>query len=203
MKDFKKLIEILDPNTLLGALVIAALLFAGGLFLSWGIKRLTIEALRHDRRDMIDQISLNFLSRLIGLFVWIVLLTFYAHLIPALDRLASAMLAGVGLASVIIGFAAQQTLGNLVAGISLVLYRPFRQGDRLQVAAPTSAEFDTGTVENISLGFTQLRSDDGREIIIANGTMAQQTMIKLPRETPEAPKTPKPPEAAKPAAPSA
>ena len=179
MKDFKKLIEILDPNTLLGALVIAGLLFASGLVLSWTIKRLTIEALRHDRRDMIDQISLNFLSRLIGLFVWIVLLTFYAHLIPALDRLASAMLAGVGLASVIIGFAAQQTLGNLVAGISLVLYRPFRQGDRLQVAAPTANDYDTGTVENISLGFTTLRSDDGHEIIFANGTMAQQTMIKL------------------------
>lgn len=179
MKEFKKLIEILDPNTLLGAVVIAGLLFASGFFLSWAIKRLTIEALRHDRRDMIDQISLNFLSRLIGLFVWIVLLTLYAHLIPALDRLASAMLAGVGLASVIIGFAAQQTLGNLVAGISLVLYRPFRQGDRLQVAAPTSSEYDTGTVDNISLGFTTLRTDDGREIIIANGTMAQQTMIKL------------------------
>ena len=179
MKDFKKLIDILDPNTLLGAVVIAGLLFASGLILSWTIKRLTLEALRHDRRDMIDQISLNFLSRLIGLFVWIVLVTFYAHLIPALDRLASAMLAGVGLASVIIGFAAQQTLGNLVAGISLVLYRPFRQGDRLQVAAPTSDEYDTGTVENISLGFTTLRTDDGREIIIANGTMAQQTMIKL------------------------
>ena len=183
MKDFKKLIDVLDPNTLLGALIIAGILFAAGLFLSWAIKRLTIEALRHNRRDMIDEISLNFLSRLIGLVVWVVLATFYAHLIPALDRLASAMLAGVGLASVIIGFAAQQTLGNLVAGISLVLYRPFRQGDRLQVAAPTAADFETGTVENISLGFTQLRTKDGREIIIANGTMAQQTMIKLPPDT--------------------
>lgn len=34
MKEFKKLIEILDPNTLLGAVVIAGLLFASGLFLS-------------------------------------------------------------------------------------------------------------------------------------------------------------------------
>ncbi len=186
MESFKKLVDILDPNTLLGAVIIAGILFATGVITSWTIRNLTIEALRHDRRDMIDQISLNFLSRLIGLVVWVVLITFYAHLIPALDRLASAMLAGVGLASVIIGFAAQQTLGNLVAGISLVLYRPFRQGDRLQVAAPTQAEFETGTVENISLGFTELRADDGRQIIIANGTMAQQTMIKLPRE-PEQP----------------
>jgi small-conductance mechanosensitive channel len=40
-------------------------------------------------------------------------------------------------------------------------------------------------VEDISLGYTVLRTDDGREIIIANGTMAQQTMIKLARTAPE------------------
>ena len=38
---------------------------------------------------------------------------------------------------------------------------------------------EIGTVEDISLGFTMLRTDDGRQIIIANGTMAQQTIIKL------------------------
>lgn len=186
MKQLQQYLSILDPNTLPGALVIAAILFCCGLFLSWAIRRLTFEALHHDRRELIDEISLNFISRLVGLIVWVILGTFYAHLIPALDRLASAMLAGVGLASVIIGFAAQQTLGNLVAGISLVLYRPFRQGDRLQVAAPTSEECETGIVENISLGFTTLKADNGRTIIIANGTMAQQTMIKLPTEEPAA-----------------
>jgi small-conductance mechanosensitive channel len=83
--------------------------------------------------------------------------------------------------SVIVGFAAQTTLGNLVSGVSLVLYKPFRRGDRLQVVAPNKDQFDVGVVEDITLGFTILRTDDGREIIIANGTMAQQTMIKLPR----------------------
>ena len=79
--------------------------------------------------------------------------------------------------SVILGFAAQTTLGNLVAGISLILYKPFRRGDRLQIQAPTGLE--TGAVEDISLGYTVLRTDDDRRVIIANTTMAQQTMIKL------------------------
>jgi len=35
-------------------------------------------------------------------------------------------------------------------------------------------------VEDITLGFTSLRTDDGRLIIIANGAMAQQAMIKMP-----------------------
>lgn len=36
-----------------------------------------------------------------------------------------------------------------------------------------------GEVEDISLGYTVLRTDDGRHVVIANGTMAQQTMIKI------------------------
>jgi small conductance mechanosensitive channel len=50
------------------------------------------------------------------------------------------------------------TLGNLVAGISLLLYRPFKLGDRLQVLAPTGVE--TGTVENLTRGYTLLKTDD-------------------------------------------
>ncbi|MFD1883782.1 mechanosensitive ion channel family protein [Paracoccus pacificus] len=179
MEQLKPLLKLLDPNTLPGATIIALALFATGLILSWTIRRLTLAALAHDASDRFNQITLSFLSHLISLVVWVLLLTLYAHLIPALDRLATTMLAGVGLMSVIVGFAAQQTLGNLIAGISLVLYRPFRRGDRLQIAAPTANSCEVGTVQNISLGFTSLRTDDGREIIVANGTMAQQTMIKL------------------------
>ena len=69
-----------------------------------------------------------------------------------------------------------------------MLYKPFRRGDRLQVLAPTKDECEVGEVEDISLGYTVLRTDDGRRIIIANGTMAQQTFINLstkaPGETP-------------------
>ncbi|WP_414089357.1 mechanosensitive ion channel family protein [Rhizobium sp. BR 314] len=124
-----------------------------------------------------DAITLSFLSHLAVLVIWLLLATSYAHLIPALNKLGTALLAGVSLASVILGFAAQATLGNLVSGISLVLYKPFRRGDRLQIHAPTGLE--TGEVEDISLGYTILRTDDQRQIIIANSTMAQQTMIKL------------------------
>lgn len=169
----------LDTSDPLGALLLGAALIAIGLGLSWAMRRLIGAVLRLDKAERIDQITLTFLSRLAVLAMWVVLVTLYAHLVPALNRLGTALLAGVSLVSVIVGFAAQSTLGNLVAGISLVLYKPFRQGDRLQVATPTQAGFDVGTVQTVSLGFTVLRTDDGREVIIANGTMAQQTMVKL------------------------
>ena len=170
-----------DPGSLSGALLLGAVLFIVGLLASWLVRRMLKEAILHDKAERIDEITLQFTSRLIMMIGWLILATLYAHLVPALNRISSTLLAGVGLMSVIIGFAAQQTLGNLVAGVSLILYKPFRRGDRLQVQAPTKDECETGTVEEISLGFTLLRTDDGREIIIANSTMAQQTMIKLPR----------------------
>lgn len=174
----------LDPNRLVGAVLIAAILIALGVVLSWVVRRLVGETLRHDRSERIDEITLSFLSRLSVLAIWILLITLYAHIVPVLHRLGTALLAGVSIVSVIVGFAAQTTLGNLVAGISLVLYKPFRRGDRLQVLAPTKGQFEIGEVEDISLGYTVLRTDDGRKIIIANGTMAQQTFVNLSANPP-------------------
>lgn len=176
------LLAMFDPRQLVGAFIIAGILFLVGLGLSWIVRRLLVAVLDHDHSERIDEITLSFLSHLAILGLWLVLITFYAHLVPALNRLGTALLAGVSLISVIIGFAAQTTLSNLVAGISLVLYKPFRRGDRMQVMAPNKDQFDIGVVEDISLGYTLLRTDDGRAIIIANATMAQQTMIRIPAQ---------------------
>lgn len=192
MNDFRTMAEWFDPSTLVGAATVGGIIFFVGLLLSALVRRLLRDVLRHDRSERIDQITLQFVSHLAVLMLWLVLVTFYAHLVPALNRLSTALLAGVSLVSVIIGFAAQQTLGNLVAGISLVLYKPFRRGDRLQISSPSGNGFEVGTVEDISLGFTSLRTDDARQIIVANATMAQQTMIKLLPPEPAAAAVPPP-----------
>lgn len=180
--------ELLDPTNIIGAALLGGIFLVLGLILSWIVRRLLVTALRHDKSERVDQITLSFVSHLAILLLWLLLIGFYAHLIPALNKLGNALLAGVSLVSVIVGFAAQTTLGNLVAGISLVLYKPFRRGDRIQIGAPTSDDFEIGIVEDISLGYTMLRTDDGREIIVANGTMAQQTLIKLPPDAGSAPR---------------
>lgn len=179
-RTLEQALGLFDPSTVLGATLLGLALVIGGVVLSAVTRRMLKEMIIHDHSQRIDQITLSFLSRLLILSLWLVLATLYAHLVPALNRLGNALLAGVGLASVVIGFAAQTTLGNLVSGISLVLYKPFRKGDRLAVLAPTPDQCETGVVEDITLGFTSLRTDDGRLIIIANGVMAQQAMIKLP-----------------------
>ena len=101
----------------------------------------------------------------------------YAHLIPVLRAMGAALLAGASVASVVIGLAAQSTLGNLVAGVAITIYRPFRLGDTLQVSAPTGTEI--GTVELISLGYTTLRTGDGRRVVLPNSIAASQVCLNL------------------------
>jgi small-conductance mechanosensitive channel len=109
--------------------------------------------------------------------IWVLMLILYAHLIPVLRSLGTALLTGASIASVVIGLAAQSTLGNLVAGVAITLYRPFRLGDRLQVSAPTGTEI--GNVETLSLGYTTLRTDDGRFVVLPNSIAASQVTINL------------------------
>ena len=101
----------------------------------------------------------------------------YAHMIPALDKLATALQASVSVASVVFGLAAQSTLSNFVAGFSLIFYRPFRLGDKLQISAPAGVE--TGIVEDVSLGYTILKTYDNRRVIISNSSISSTTMVNL------------------------
>ena len=68
-------------------------------------------------------------------------------------------------------------LGNLISGVSLLLYRPFRLGDHLQIMAPSGLE--SGVVESLSLGYTTLKTPDNRRIVIPNSVMASQVSINL------------------------
>ena len=129
------------------------------------------------RKGHIDRTSISFLQQICTALIWVVMLILYAHLIPALRSMGTALLAGASVASVVIGLAAQSTLGNLVAGIAITIYRPFRLGDTLQVATPTGT--DIGTVELISLGYTTLRAAAGYLIVLPNSSAASQVVINL------------------------
>jgi small-conductance mechanosensitive channel len=171
-----------DPATPIGALLYA-LVFAIMAWIIGRALRLAVQrVLARDKRAYVDRTTVNFLSQVAQFGVYLFAFISYAHLVPALSHLGSAWLASVGVISVVVGMAAQNTLGNLIAGFSLVLYRPFKVGDRLQVAAPGGLE--TGVVESINLGYTVLKTDDNRRIVIPNSAIASQTTINLSGEDP-------------------
>jgi small-conductance mechanosensitive channel len=181
MNDFKTgehdLLSKLSPDSLLGALVYLVLFIVLALLLSRGLRAAMRAAM--SRHAHIDRTTISFAQQFASACIWVVMLILYAHLIPVLRAMGTALLAGASIASVIIGLAAQSTLGNLVAGIAMTIYRPFRLGDTLQLAAPTGTEI--GTVEVISLGYTTLRTADGRLVVLPNSIAASQVLINLSR----------------------
>jgi small-conductance mechanosensitive channel len=170
------IVDLLDYTTPEGAVFYAFMLG----FVAWlagRAVRLAVQRFLEKQSASADQTAVRFLAQLARLAVWILAFLAYAHLVPALKDLGGAGLLSVGVVSIVVGMAAQNTLGNLIAGVSLVLYRPFRLGDQLQVNAPSGLE--TGIVENISLGYTVLRAGDERRLVIPNSLMAGQTIINL------------------------
>lgn len=175
-----KSINVFNSATPEGSIIYAIVILACALMVNRMLRLGVERVLARDSRVHIDRTRVKFLSQLIQMIVYIIAFFVYAHLIPALSNLGNAGLASFGVLSVVAGLAAQNTLGNLIAGISLLLYRPFNVGDRLQVAAPTGLE--TGEVESLSLGYTILKTDDNRRVVVPNSLMASQTTINLTRD---------------------
>jgi len=176
--------QFANPNTLVGALLYAVVFACGAWLLGRVLHTAVKRVLARDTRDYVDRTTISFLGQLAQIGVYLFAFVSYAQLIPALAFFRAASLASVGLISVVVGLAAQNTLGNLIAGISLVLYRPFNVGDRLQVTAPTGLE--SGVVESLNLGYTVLKTDDNRRIVVPNSAMASQTTVNLSGEDPRA-----------------
>lgn len=181
MHDFRigeqDLLRLLSPESLLGASIYLVIFVLLALLLA-RVLRLTLRAATERHAAHVDRTTISFLQQIGTAAVWVIMLILYAHLIPALRAMGTALLAGASIASVVVGLAAQSTLGNLVAGVAITLYRPFRLGDTLLVTAPGGGT-ETGSVELISLGYTTLRTTDGRRIVLPNSLAASQVTVNL------------------------
>ncbi|WP_081821714.1 mechanosensitive ion channel family protein [Achromobacter sp. DH1f] len=172
---FGNVVLALSPHSALGALLIGALILSVVIFVVLLIRR----SAKHVALHLSDTTALQFISEFAQLLVFVLGFILYAHLIPELRSLGTALLTGVSVVSVVVGMAAQTTLGNIIAGFSLVLYRQVRVGDTIQLNSPLGVV--TAKVEIISLGFTQLINSDGHDLVVPNSVMMANTIIRINR----------------------
>jgi small-conductance mechanosensitive channel len=166
-----------DPATLPGALLYGALLLVTAILAARGIRLFVARLVTHGDNVWVDRTGIVFFSELGQALAYLRALAVYAYVVPPLHHLGTALLAGVSVASVVLGVAAQSTLGNLIAGFALLLYRPIRVGDRVQVTSPSGPV--VGTIEALNLGYTFIRAADGARLIVPNSTMASQVTVNL------------------------
>ena len=169
--------DLFSRDTWLGALFYGILFLAAAWLVGRAVRLAVHRLLDRDIQGALDRTTIRFLAQLARLCVYIFAFICYAHVITPLNKLGTAWLASVGVVSVVVGLAAQNTLGNLIAGISLVLYRPFKIGDSLQLSGPSGLE--TGVVESINLGYTVLRTADNRQLVMPNSLIANQASLNL------------------------
>src|SRR5437763_12443996 len=90
--------------------------------------------------------------------------------IPQVRAVAGGLLASSAVLGIVIGFASQRTIGNFVAGLLIAFTQPIRLGDRVEI------EDTGGTVEEIGLTYTFIRTDEGARLVIPNEKLASDTI---------------------------
>ncbi|MBA4852531.1 mechanosensitive ion channel family protein [Emticicia sp. BO119] len=124
------------------------------------------------RNIRINPTTFSFLKNAISFVIFAVAIILVIHLIPGLEKLATTLWASAGILSVVIGLATQQTFGNIVSGIFIVIYKPFRIGDSIQL--PNGRH---GIVEDITLQFTVINNAENRHIIVPNSVITRDYII--------------------------
>jgi small-conductance mechanosensitive channel len=110
---------------------------------------------------------MRFVRRLVEAVIVVVGIATALSQFTALDRFATSVLASTAFIVAVVGFAAQQTLANVIAGVMLAITQPIRIGDRV------AFEEHRGVVEDIRLTHTFLQTGADTRVIVPNGKLAQ------------------------------
>jgi small-conductance mechanosensitive channel len=90
--------------------------------------------------------------------------------VPGVRAVAGTVLASSAVIALIVGFAAQTTLSNFVAGLFVAFTQPLRLGDSVEIGAAS------GVVEEIGLTYTLIRASDGARFFVPNTKLASDTI---------------------------
>lgn len=165
--------NLLNPNTLIGDLLLALIL----VILAWVAAVITTRLVQRpgpllgSLEKRLDRTVIRYMLRVKNLLIFIVAFMFYASLVPGLRALMGTLVAGAGITALVVGFAAKSTLANLISGLSLAIYRPFRIGDIVDI------EGEYGTIEDITLRHTIVRTWEYKRLIIPNEKIDSISLI--------------------------
>jgi small conductance mechanosensitive channel len=164
MADLGALLPLIVSNTLnaLGAILILLI----GLWLSGRANRLVVTMLR--RTPHVDPMLQSFFGSLAR---YLVLTVTVLAVLSEFGIQTASLVAILGAASLAVGLALQGTLSNLAAGVMLLIFRPFRIGQKVQIGGSSA-----GTVKELSLFWTELVTDDKVQVIVPNSSVWGQPL---------------------------
>jgi small-conductance mechanosensitive channel len=127
---------------------------------------------RISRRDLAPEAVTRYRVLRRSIVTAIVFVGFMSSLlvIPQVRAIAGGVLASSAVVGLVIGFASQRTIGNVVAGILIAITQPLRLGDQVEVQG------GQGVVEEIGLTYTWIRTRDNDRLVVPNEKLASDTI---------------------------
>lgn len=122
----------------------------------------------------VDKTRYLFLKNATSLIVFSIAAGLIIYTIPSLHSLSLTLFASAGIFAAILGFASQQAFSNIIGGIFIVIFKPFRVGDWINISDKYS-----GIVEDITLRHVVINNFENKRIIIPNSIISSETIINL------------------------
>lgn len=162
---FQSAIEQLSANA--GTILVAILLLLIGFYAAHVVQSIVLRGLRYRKTD--PELAI-LLGRTVQWTIIVGVILFSAQQ-AGVD--ITAILAGLGILGFTLGFALQDVSKNFIAGLLLLLQQPFELGDTIQVSG------FTGTIIDINLRDTEIRTVDGLRVRIPNGEIFTQPVLNF------------------------
>lgn len=162
----EKLLDSIEYVGIFVGIIIATIIvaFIVGRFFRRLIKRAT-EDMKNDPTNYL------FLRHALTTVIYIVGFSIAIYMMPNLRTLASSLLAGAGILAVAIGFASQHALSNIISGVFIVIFKPFRVNDQVKFRDLM------GFIEDITLRHTVIRDFENKRIIIPNTLISDELIV--------------------------
>jgi len=120
----------------------------------------------------LDPTKYNFIGNAMNFIIFIVSVIIIFYQIPELKQFGVGLFASAGILAAIVGFASQSAFSNIVSGIFIVLFKPFRVGDHIIIS-----NNNQGEVEDITLRHTVIKNYENRRIVIPNSIISNDTIV--------------------------
>lgn len=159
-------------NRLLNHLILAVGMFAIAHLALRIIRAILHRFLSRSSEDLhVDPTKYAFLKNALSFLVYMFTVIILFLSIPELKNLGYGLFASAGIFAAIVGFASQAAFSNIISGIFLVIFKPFRVGDIIKVS-----NLYHGTVEDINLRHTTIKDFENRRLIIPNSVISAETI---------------------------
>lgn len=119
-----------------------------------------------------DPTRYNFLKNAASFIIFTLALILIIYMVPELRSLGATLFAGAGIFAAVLALASQQAFSNIISGIFIVMFKPFRVGDIIEVSGQRR-----GRVEDITLRHVVIRDFQNQRIIIPNTVISAETII--------------------------